>query len=152
LMFKGKVSKSGKCKVPIRRLKGLLDENMKGNLKLEVIADDVFFTPWESVFEIETEKKVTVEVKSQQGSLIESHKPSIKVKRVKGKRITLTERQHVVNIMKILIKENINIKNIKIKRNKLNNIIATYQKKNPIIEDQRSKVMGGVASVLAIRK
>lgn len=59
LMFKGSISSDGKCKVPIKKLRGLLDENIKGNLKLEIIAEDTYFIPWESKFEIETQKKVT---------------------------------------------------------------------------------------------
>ena len=155
LMFKGKLSTSGKCRIPIKRLKGLLGENTSGILKLEVIAEDTFFVPWKSKFAVETGKKVTVEVKSQQKRLVESGKPRVRVSRVKNtntKRITLSERQHIVNIMKLLIKENINIKNLHIKKNKLNNIIATYNKKNYITERQKPKVMTNVAKLLAIKK
>ena len=35
LMFKGKIDKKGNCKVPIKKLKGLLDENTTGDIKLE---------------------------------------------------------------------------------------------------------------------
>ena len=66
LLFKGTINSKGKCEIPIRKLKGLIDENTKGNIRLEVIAEDTYFTPWESDFEVETSKKVTVEVKSQQ--------------------------------------------------------------------------------------
>ena len=54
---------------------------MKGNLKLEVIADDVFFTPWESTFEVQASKKVTVEIKSQTYAkpLLERKGPKVKV-------------------------------------------------------------------------
>ena len=65
LMFNGSISNSGKCEIPIKKLKGLIDEDTTGNIRLEVIAEDTFFTPWESEFEVETSKKVTVEVKSQ---------------------------------------------------------------------------------------
>ena len=65
LMFNGSISKGGKCEIPIRKLKGLIDEDTTGNIRLEVIAEDTFFTPWETDFEVETSKKVTVEVKSQ---------------------------------------------------------------------------------------
>ena len=65
LLFKGKIDSTGKCSVPVKRLSGLLGETTPGTLRLEVIADDTFFTPWESEFVVETSKKVTVEVKSQ---------------------------------------------------------------------------------------
>ena len=65
LLFNGTISNSGKCEIPIRKLKGLIDENTSGNIRLEVIAEDTYFTPWESDFEVDVSKKVTVEVKSQ---------------------------------------------------------------------------------------
>ena len=65
LMFNGKISTDGKCTIPIKKLKGLIDESSKGNIRLEVIAEDTYFIPWKSEFEIEASKKVTVEVKSQ---------------------------------------------------------------------------------------
>ena len=65
LLFNGEINSNGKCKIPIRKLKGLIDETSTGNIRLEVIAEDTFFTPWESDFEVDASKKVTVEVKSQ---------------------------------------------------------------------------------------
>ena len=76
LMFNGTISKSGTVKVPVKRLKGLLDENTKGKIRLEVIAEDTYFTPWESTFLVEAAKKLTVEIKSQhKDSINESSKP-----------------------------------------------------------------------------
>ena len=123
LMFNGSISNSGKCEIPIKKLKGLIEEDTTGNIRLEVIAEDTYFTPWESNFEVETSKKVTVEVKSQT-----TKKPIVEAK----VKVTTSEKQHVVNLLKLLIKENINIKNISFKRNKLNNIVATYLKENTI--------------------
>ena len=81
LMFKGTITESGLVKVPVKRLRGLLDENTKGTIKLEVIAEDTFFTPWESKFQVDTSKKVTVEIKSQKAPIIESRKPKFRVKK-----------------------------------------------------------------------
>ena len=67
-LFPGKIDKDGNCKVPIKKLKGLLDENSKGKIKLEVIAEGTLIEPWDSDFFIETSKKVKVEVKSQNKS------------------------------------------------------------------------------------
>ena len=133
LMFNGSISTSGKCEIPIRKLKGLIDEDTTGNIRLEVIAEDTFFTPWETDFEVETSKKVTVEVKTQT-----TKKPIIEAKVT----ITNSEQQHVVNLFKLLIKENINIKNISYKRNKLNNIDATYLKENTVKNTE--KIISGV--------
>ena len=141
LMFNGSISKGGKCEIPIRKLKGLIDEDTTGNIRLEVIAEDTFFTPWESDFEVETSKKVTVEVKSQT-----TKKPIIEAK----VKVTNSEQQHVINLLKLLIKENINIKNISYKRNKLNNIVATYLKENTV--KNTNKIISGVLRKLQKEK
>ena len=146
LMFNGSISNSGKCEIPIKKLKGLIEEDTTGNIRLEVIAEDTYFTPWESEFEVETSKKVTVEVKSQT-----LKKPIVEAKvKVKGNTITESEQQHVINLLKLLVNENINIKNISYKRNKLNNIVATYLKENTIKDTE--KVISGVLKRLQKKK
>ena len=145
LLFKGTISKSGKCEIPIRKLKGLIDENTSGNIRLEVIAEDTFFTPWKSEFEVDTSKKVTVEVKSQTAK-----KPIVEAKvTVKGDKVTINEKQHVINLFKLLIKEDININNITFKRNELNNIVATYLKENTV--KNTDKIIKGVLKILEKR-
>ena len=148
LLFKGEINSNGKCEIPIRKLKGLIDENTTGNIRLEVIAEDTFFTPWESDFEVDASKKVTVEVKSQQ-----TKKPIVETKvnvKVKDKKPTLTEKDHVINLLKLLVKEDINIKNISYKRNALNNIVATYLKENTV--KNTGKVINGVLKILEKEK
>jgi hypothetical protein len=148
LLFNGTISKSGKCEIPIRKLKGLIDENTSGNIRLEVIAEDTFFTPWESDFEVDASKKVTVEVKSQT-----TKKPIVEAKvevKIKNEKPTLTERDHVVNLFKLLVKEEINMNNITFKRNKLNNIVGTYLKDKEI--NNPDKIIGGVLEILEKQK
>ena len=146
LLFNGTISKSGKCEIPIRKLKGLIDENTSGNIRLEVIAEDTFFTPWESDFEVETSRKGTVEVKSQTVK-----KPIVEAKvTVKENNISVSEKEHVINLLKLLIKEEINISNISYKRNKLNNIVATYLRENTVKDTNR--VIGGVLRYLEKQK
>ncbi len=148
LLFNGNISSKGKCEIPIRKLKGLIDENTTGNIRLEVIAEDTYFTPWESDFEVDASKKVTVEVKSQS-----SKKPILETKvrvKVKNKKPTITEKQHVINVLKLLIKEDINVNNISFKRNELNNIVATYLKENTV--KNTGKVIDGVLRVLEKKK
>ena len=141
LLFNGSIASKGKCEIPIKKLKGLIDEDTTGNIRLEVIAEDTFFTPWETNFEVETSKKVTVEIKTQT-----LKKPIIEAK----VKITNSEQQHVINLLKLLVKENINIKNISYKRNKLNNIVATYLKENTI--KNTNKVINGVLKILEKKK
>ena len=148
LLFKGKINSNGKCEIPIRKLKGLIDENTTGNIRLEVLAEDTFFTPWESDFEVDESKKVTVEVKSQS-----TKKPIVEAKvnvKVKNKKPTITEKQHVINLFKLLIKEDINVDNISFKRNELNNIVATYLQENTV--KNTGKVIDGVLKVLEKKK
>ena len=148
LLFNGDINSSGKCEIPIRKLKGLIDENTTGNIRLEVIAEDTFFTPWESDFEVDASKKVTVEVKSQT-----TKKPIVEAKvevKVKDEKPTITEKDHVINLFKLLIKEDINVENISFKRNELNNIVATYLKENTV--KNTSKVINGVLKVLEKKK
>lgn len=150
LLFKGTINSQGKCRIPVKKLKGLLNEDTKGNIKLEVIAEDTYFTPWESTFSVDASKKVTVEVKSQQEDVIvEETKPTVVVENVKEeKEITLTEQDHIVNLMKLFVENNINLDNIAIKRNKLNNIVATYTEENPLDDTTRSSVMEGLLNEL----
>ena len=159
LMFNGKINSSGKCEIPIRKLKGLIDESSKGNIRLEVIAEDTYFIPWKSEFEINASKKVTVEVKSQSKPLIESQGPKVQVSKIKetkkinkSQQVTIAERKHIINIMKLLIHENVNIDNLSVKKDKLNKVIATYNQFKPINESSKGKVINGVLNVLAKRK
>ena len=148
LLFDGSISSNGKCEIPIRKLKGLIDENTTGNIRLEVIAEDTYFTPWESDFEVDASKKVTVEVKSQS-----TKKPIVETKvkvKVKEEKPTITEKQHVINLFKLLIKEDINVDNISFKRNELNNIVATYLQENTV--KNTNKVINGVLRVLEKKK
>ena len=148
LLFKGEINSNGKCEIPIRKLKGLIDENTTGNIRLEVIAEDTFFTPWESDFEVDASKKVTVEVKSQT-----TKKPIVETKvkvKVKDEKPTITEKDHVINLFKLLIKEDINVNNISFRRNELNNIVATYLQENTV--KNKGKVINGVLKVLGNQK
>ena len=83
LMYNGKIDKDGNCTVPINKLNNLLKEGDEGNLKLEVIAEDTYFLPWESDFIVDTAKKIKVEVKQQEKPVIKSNKPKMVVKEVK---------------------------------------------------------------------
>jgi len=75
LIFNGEIDNMGACLIPVKKLKGLVSEG--GKMKLEVIADDMYFSPWESEYELLQSKQVTVEVKtpSSKPKLFESKKP-----------------------------------------------------------------------------
>ena len=142
LLFKGTIDSSGKCTIPIKKLKNLLEESTKGKIRLEVIADDTYFIPWESNFEVETAKKVTVEVKSQTNkTTITEAKTGVTVKNVKVG-------DHIQNLSKMLVKENITITNMPKNKSKLNNIIASYLKANKISDGEKGRIIEGIIQTL----
>ena len=147
LLFNGNIDSNGKCSIPIKKLKGLIEESSQGSIRLEVIAEDTFFTPWESDFEVQASKKVTVEVKSQQEKPVIAEN-KVMVSNVKNE-VTEQETNHVLNILKILINEDINLKNLHLKRNKLNRIIATYTQESQIPEESAPKIIEGILEGLS---
>ena len=155
LLFKGKIDSTGKCRVPVKRLSGLLGETTRGTLRLEVIADDTYFTPWKSDFVVETSKKVNVEVKSQnKNRIVETNKPAIQIANIKHAKPAkvLKESTHIVRILKMLIKENVTLKNLPSKKNIVNRVIANYSKKYTIIESKQKRIINGIVKVLSKHK
>ena len=142
LLFKGTIDSNGKCSVPIKKLKNLLEESTKGKIRLEVIADDTYFTPWESDFEVETARKVTVEVKTQTNkNTIAEAKTGVVVRDIKVG-------DHVQNLSKMLVKENINVHNMASNKVKLNNVIASYLKINKISNGEKGRIIEGIIQTL----
>ena len=122
LMFKGTIDKNGNCKVPIKKLKGLMSENTTGDIKLEVIAEDTLIEPWQSDFIVDTAKKVTVEVKSQKQKphIKESTKPQVKIKSVKNYVNPINE------MVNTLIENNITINKVLQNKKKIAPILNNY--------------------------
>ena len=123
LMFKGEIDDKGNCKVPIKKLKGLMGENTTGDIKLEVIAEDTLIEPWQSDFVVETAKKVTVEVKSQKeekSQIKESTKPQVKVKSVKNYTNPVNE------MVNTLIENDITINEVLQNKQKIAPILKNY--------------------------
>ena len=147
LLFNGTINKDGKCTIPVKKLKGLLEDNTEGQIKLEVIAEDTYFTPWKSKFQVEASRKITVEVKSQDAEIITESAPKVQVTGIKEDTIDpITE--HVIKLVKMLVKEDINVKNLTIKKDKVNNIVATYLQENKIEQNQVQEIIDGILSKL----
>jgi predicted transcriptional regulator len=53
-----------------------------------------------------------------------------------------------VRLVSLLIKENINLDNLRYKKDKLNNIVATYLQKNTIQEKQKPELIQGIINKL----
>lgn len=156
LLFNGQINEDGKCKVPIKKLRGLVDESIKGNIRLEVIAEDTYFIPWESSFEVQASKSVKVEVYSQDKNKSVVNE-AVKVTGVKNEKAPIVKKvnevkqqdfDHIVNLLKILVHENINLSNLSIKKNKVNKIIAKYEQYYPIKQSEKPTIIEGLLSKL----
>ena len=125
LMFKGKIDDKGNCKVPIKKLKGLMGENTTGDIKLEVIAEDTLIEPWQSDFVVSTSKKVTVEVKSQGNKkpIKESSKPYVKIKNVKNDFNPINE------MVKVLKENKITLSKVAKDKKRIVSILENYSNK-----------------------
>ena len=135
LVFKGKIN-DGKCIVPIRKLKGILDENTKGNMSLEVIVEDTYFKPWESDFVVEEHTSVKVAVKEQKET---SNKPilEVKVKEPAKEHIQKVSipAQEIISICKVF---EITGKNYKTsKRGDFKQLVSEYFKENKEFKNKK---------------
>jgi hypothetical protein len=78
VVFNGTITESGECNVPIKKLKGIFNENTTGKLKLEVVADTTLFEAWSSDFDVTTKKKVVVSEVADFSNKVDN-KPKISV-------------------------------------------------------------------------
>jgi len=163
LMFSGEIDNTGLVQIPIKKLKHLFKEGDTGNIKLEVIADDVYFVPWESEFEVLTQRKVVAEVKTQK-SLPKNQLEETKVKakvistssptKTSKKRNVMTEEnkrkniEYITQLSKIFIAENINLKNLHNNKKKISQIINTFVSKKKITEENTNFIVNGLMRVL----
>lgn len=140
LMFPG-VIKNGKCEVPIKRLKGLLDENTKGKMHLEVIVEDTYFRPWESDFLVEQHTAVKAKVQEQK----KPTKPVIEIKSIKGQPKISDAAQDLVFICE---KVGINKTNMVKKKKDFRQVIKEYFKANPeTLKDSKKVIAEAVAAL-----
>ena len=77
LVFNGNINNDGNCRIEMPKL-NMLKEG--GEMKLEVIADDMYFNPWNSEFELKKSKNITVEVKQPTNQIIKENKAKVNVK------------------------------------------------------------------------
>ena len=84
IMFEGEIDRNGKCTIPLKKL-NIFEEGQVGKIKLEVIAENTVFTPWEDDFKVRMSKKVTVQVpnskKQEVPQPIKESRVSVKVRR-----------------------------------------------------------------------
>lgn len=137
LVFNGKIN-NGKCTIPIKKLKGILDENVKGNMKLEVIVEDMYFSPWQSEFVVEEHTSVKVQVAEQK---IVS-KPSIQISEVKKAVETPVDTRTAQQVvLEQLESKGINKKNYKKRIKEVESIFVEYFENHESQENNRKSII-----------
>jgi hypothetical protein len=131
LMFDGKI-KNGLCEVTIGKFKNFDNFKSKGQVKLEVIADDTYFTPWKSEYKLEQSRVVTVEMVEDEET---SSKPLVEVTDVSYINDVVDSFNHGEKVLKSLVKENISIKSYK----SLDNMLKTNVKAKRVIKSYISE-------------
>ena len=136
LLYEGEVDSSGNCTIPIGKLKNILKEGTEGTIKLEVIAEDTYFSPWEDDFKVTTNKQLTVEVLSNSKDTIKESKVKVKVDYKKPTEKVIKEstkkvenvKDHSSIISKVLEKKGITKKNITENIDSVSKILYKYTK------------------------
>ena len=83
-----------------------------------------------------------MEVKSQTNkNTLTENKTEVTVKNIKVG-------DHIQNLSKMLVKENINVNNMSKNKDKLNNIIASYLKTNKISDGEKGRIIEGIIQTL----
>lgn len=152
-VFNGSIQ-NDKCNIPIRKLKGLLDENARGNMFLEVIVEDTYFKPWESDFIVEEHTSIKVKVNEQQKP---QSKPIVEVKNIPSSSVSdKSKKSNKINplvplyeLTNLFEKFNINRKNALSKKNDLYQIINEYFRENPEFIPHRKNILNGVKEFLS---
>tara|TARA_Y100001938_G_scaffold148898_1_gene233957 strand:+ start:3213 stop:3806 length:594 start_codon:yes stop_codon:yes gene_type:complete len=130
-VFNGSIDASGKCEIPIRALKGLMDVRDSGNMVLEVVADDTYFRPWESNFIVDAHTKLEVKINEQSQPSkpkiqvsVNAKKDIIKKEKPKSKKLTISEA--VKDMSNILSKNKISKKNFSKNKTKAQKLFVEY--------------------------
>jgi len=139
LLYEGSIDASGNCTIPVDKLKNILKEGTEGVMRLEVIAEDTFFSPWEDEFEVKTNKRVTVEVLGDNKQQLKENKVRVKVAPKRNPPPIqapppepVTENKvspHTKNILRLLEIKGINHKNITENLDYTTNLISKYMTK-----------------------
>jgi len=152
LVFNGKVE-NNKCIIPIKRLKGILEENTKGTARLEVIVEDTYFSPWKDNFDVTEHTSVKVRVDEQKSS--SNNKPSVKVKSPVITNTTAVKKsiKEEITIPKkeiSIICETFGIrkKNLHQKKKELIQILKEYFRINPEYNNHKKTILSEIYTLL----
>lgn len=95
LVFNGEIDSVGNVTIPIEKMKSIFSENTSGTVKLEVVVDDTFFTPWQDEVSLSRSKQLTAEVKEGKKSLI--NEECVKVTSVNNKKVITEDKENFNN-------------------------------------------------------
>ena len=99
LVFNGTITNDGYCKIEMPKL-NVMEGN--GNMKLEVIADDMYFNPWDSSYELKKSKSIKVEVRQPTQDVITETKAKVKVNVVNEQKEVKPPTKRVVKTKKTI--------------------------------------------------
>ena len=140
LLCEGKIE-NGKCIIPIQRLKGLLDENVRGKMILEVVVEDTYFSPWHDEFL--TEEHTSVKVKVNEAKV--SNKPVVEVKvPAKTKKNNINVYVPLHEISRICQKFGINRSNLTRKKHDFQQLLKEYFRSNPEFKGHKLIIISGL--------
>lgn len=137
--YKG-VIRNGKCIVPIKRVKGLFEENTTGKMHLELVVDNMYFKPWESTFQVEENTSVKVRVDEQTDPV------SPTVRTLPPKKEVKIKFDSTQDILWICERFNINKKTLPFRRTDFKAIVKEYFKSNPDALVREKEILREVAS------
>ena len=147
LSFSGNVSKDGTCRVDIPAVSHILKEGQSGKLFLEVIADDTVFTVWEDSFIVEVHKSVKLEsVEIKQST---DNKPKVSIVESKVKKDKFNTLPISRKLCKFLLKENIDIKELKNRKLETALIVGGFLENNNIPQEHYSSVITESVNILS---
>jgi hypothetical protein len=104
---RGTINDNGKVNIPIKKLKGILDENVNGKLYLEVIAEDNYFIPFNSEYITEVSKKIDI----VENITIKNTESPVQIVEtsIKGLAPTMSMNSHAKRIIKNMSVNKVNI-------------------------------------------
>ena len=142
LLFQGTINNDGTCVIPIKKLKNILPEGTQGRMKLEVVADDTFFSPWEDDFQVNVNKKVTVEVLNDTRNTIKENTINVQIsginksnKPTKKVVSSTPKKSHSEMIGEVLTNNGVTLDNFDKHHKKVQKIVESYVKKHKIKTD-----------------
>lgn len=143
LMFEGTIH-NGRCVIPICKMKGLLAENTKGKMHLEIIVDDTYFSPWKDNFVVEEHTSVKVQVHEQKRSkpLLEATQP----KQFTENKDEIASPEY--QLYYLFERFGIQKKNLATRRGDVQQIIREYFSASPELVKNGKKYVHGALSLL----